>query len=55
MKDEAFGLWKEWEEQYAPNSPSQTLLHDIGQRYWLLNVVHNDFQKPDLLFNFMLS
>ncbi|GAA5803625.1 methylenetetrahydrofolate reductase-domain-containing protein [Helicostylum pulchrum] len=54
-KDDAFELWKEWEEQYAPNSKSQKLLHDIGQRYWLVNVVHNDFQQPDLLFDVMLS
>ncbi|CEJ05016.1 Putative Methylenetetrahydrofolate reductase [Rhizopus microsporus] len=52
-KEEAFGLWKEWEEQYTPNSPSQKLLKDIGDRYWLVNVVHHDFQKPDLLFELL--
>lgn len=54
-KDEAFGLWTEWEEQYAPNSSSQKILKEISDRYWLVNVVHNDFQKPDLLFDVMLS
>ncbi|KAG1079076.1 hypothetical protein G6F42_023939 [Rhizopus arrhizus] len=54
-KDEAFSLWTEWEEQYAPNSSSQKILKEIGDRYWLVNVVHNDFQKPDLLFDVMLS
>lgn len=55
IQDDAFGLWKEWEEQYPPNSKSQKVLHEIGQTYWLVNVVHNDFQQPDLLFDVMLS
>ncbi|CAO3644302.1 unnamed protein product [Mucor hiemalis] len=54
-KEEAFDLWTEWEEEYPPNSKSQLILHDICERYWLVNVVHNDFQKPDLLFDVMLS
>lgn len=54
-QEEAFDLWTEWEEEYPPNSKSQLILHDIGERYWLVNVVHNDFQKPDLLFDVMLS
>ncbi|RCH78609.1 hypothetical protein CU098_001148, partial [Rhizopus stolonifer] len=54
-KDEAFGLWKEWEEQYPPGSSSQKVLEEIRQSYWLVNVVHNDFQKSDLLFNVMLA
>ncbi|CAO3699285.1 unnamed protein product [Rhizopus stolonifer] len=52
-KEEAFGLWKEWEEQYPPNSSSQALLKEIGDSYWLVNVVHHDFQKPDLLFKIL--
>ncbi|KAI9473683.1 MAG: methylenetetrahydrofolate reductase-domain-containing protein [Benjaminiella poitrasii] len=54
-KDEAFGLWTEWEEQYPPGSKSQELLKQVRETYWLVNVVHNDYQKPDLLFNVMLS
>ncbi|KAG1219178.1 hypothetical protein G6F35_007703 [Rhizopus arrhizus] len=53
-KEEAFGLWKEWEEQYPPNSSSQKLLKEIGDNYWLVNIVHHDFQKPDLLFKILL-
>lgn len=54
-KEEAYSLWTEWEQQYAPESATAKLLRDIGQRYWLLNVVHNDFQEPDSLFDAMLS
>ncbi|KAI8375008.1 methylenetetrahydrofolate reductase-domain-containing protein [Choanephora cucurbitarum] len=54
-KEEAFGLWKEWEEQYPPKSPSQKLLENIREQYWLVNVVHHDFQKSNLLFEAMLS
>ncbi|KAI7849817.1 methylenetetrahydrofolate reductase-domain-containing protein [Circinella umbellata] len=53
-KEEAYGLWKEWEQQYAPDSKTAQLLRDIGERYWLINVVHNDFQEANSLFEAML-
>ncbi|KAI8982412.1 methylenetetrahydrofolate reductase-domain-containing protein [Mycotypha africana] len=54
-KEEAFGLWSEWEAQYPRGSPSQKLLKDTKETYWLVNVVHNDYQKPNLLFDAILS
>ncbi|KAI8097425.1 methylenetetrahydrofolate reductase-domain-containing protein [Halteromyces radiatus] len=53
--EEAFGLWKEWEQQYAPDSASAALLKKVGDSYWLVNVVHNDYQLVDGLFNMILS
>ncbi|KAF7731700.1 hypothetical protein EC973_008872 [Apophysomyces ossiformis] len=54
-KDEAYALWTDWEQQYTRESDSAKLLKDIGEQYWLVNVVHNDFQEPDSLFNVFLS
>ncbi|KAI8144096.1 methylenetetrahydrofolate reductase-domain-containing protein [Fennellomyces sp. T-0311] len=53
-KEEAYALWTEWEQQYAPDSKTAQLLRDIGERYWLVNVVHNDYQQPNSLFEAML-
>ncbi|KAI7898172.1 methylenetetrahydrofolate reductase-domain-containing protein [Cokeromyces recurvatus] len=54
-KDEAFELWTEWEEEYPTHSKSQKLLKEVKETYWLVNVVHHDFHKPDFLFNLILS
>ncbi|KAI9321335.1 methylenetetrahydrofolate reductase-domain-containing protein [Dichotomocladium elegans] len=54
-RDEAYHLWTEWEQQYPPDSKTAQLLKTIGDRYWLINVVHNDFQQPNSLFEAMLS
>ncbi|CDH48474.1 methylenetetrahydrofolate reductase [Lichtheimia corymbifera JMRC:FSU:9682] len=53
-RDEAYQLWKEWEQQYPADSKTAQLLRDIAERYWLINVVHNDFQQPSSLFEAML-
>lgn len=54
-QDEAFALWADWQRQYPPNSPSAKLLKDISENYWLVNVVHNDYQQSDGLFKAILS
>jgi len=49
-KDEAFELWAEWAKIYDANSPSAQVLTDIADNWFLVNVVHNDFQKPGAIF-----
>ncbi|ORZ13542.1 methylenetetrahydrofolate reductase-domain-containing protein [Absidia repens] len=53
--EEAFGLWTTWEQQYAPDSDTAKLLKQVGDSFWLVNVVHNDYQQVDGLFNMMLA
>lgn len=43
-KDEAFGLWNEWARSYDRQSPSAQLILDICENWYLVNIVHNDFQ-----------
>jgi len=50
-KDEAFTLWKsQWASLYKEGTPSNLLLNDIANTYYLVNIVDNDFTKPDTLF-----
>lgn len=49
-KDEAFELWSKWAKIYEPNSPSEQLINSIAANWYLVNVVHNDFQKHDAIF-----
>jgi methylenetetrahydrofolate reductase (NADPH) len=53
--EEAFGLWTEWEKKYAPDTDTAKLLKNVGDAFWLVNVVHNDYQLVDGLFNMMLA
>lgn len=52
-RDEAFEIWREWEHLYPQGSESRKLLHQIGHDYWLLNVVNNDFQDEDGIWDIL--
>ncbi|KAI8059531.1 methylenetetrahydrofolate reductase-domain-containing protein [Gongronella butleri] len=54
-KDEAFDLWLQWEKQYTPTSATAELLRHLRESCWLVNVVHNDYQRQNGLFDLMLS
>ncbi|ORZ15536.1 methylenetetrahydrofolate reductase-domain-containing protein [Lobosporangium transversale] len=54
-RDEAFEIWREWEQLYPKGSESRKLLHQIGHDYWLLNVVHNDFRDENGIWDIILS
>ncbi|KAH8928371.1 MTHFR-domain-containing protein [Atractiella rhizophila] len=53
--EEAFALWEEWEQLYAPNSRSRKLLRDIGETRWLISIVHHDYKDDKALWNFLLE
>ncbi|ORX90153.1 MTHFR-domain-containing protein [Basidiobolus meristosporus CBS 931.73] len=48
--EEAFQIWNEWKMIYPPQSPSAKLIQEIGDTYYLVNIVHNDFQNADAIF-----
>lgn len=43
-KDEAFELWNEWARIYDRKTRPAELILDISNRWYLINIVHNDFQ-----------
>ena len=49
-KDEAFQLWVEWSKVYDVNATSAKLLQTIADTWYLVNIVHNDFQNAEALF-----
>lgn len=53
-KDEAYEIWKEWTNLYEPNSATANLLKEIGESYYLVNVVENNFVEGDIfrIFDF---
>jgi methylenetetrahydrofolate reductase (NADPH) len=55
-KDEAFELGQQWAHVYEPNSESRQLITEMMDTFFLVNVVHNDFQAPDAIFRpFMIA
>lgn len=55
-KDEAFELGHQWARFYEPDSPSRTLIKDLMDTSFLVNVVHNDFKDPHAIFkSFLLA
>ncbi|OJT07587.1 Methylenetetrahydrofolate reductase 1 [Trametes pubescens] len=49
-KDEAYELGRQWAKLYEPESPTSKLIDSIMDTYCLVNVVHNDYKKPDAIF-----
>ncbi|KAL1733970.1 methylenetetrahydrofolate reductase-domain-containing protein [Schizophyllum commune] len=49
-KDEAYELGSQWAKVYGPDSPSYKLISEIMDTWYLVNVVHNDFQDRDAIF-----
>ena len=48
-REEAFGLWtSQWASIYAEGGESHTLLCDMAESDWLVNVVENDFVGGDI-------
>ncbi|CCL98595.1 uncharacterized protein FIBRA_00597 [Fibroporia radiculosa] len=49
-KDEAYELGRQWSKYYEPESQTRKLIDDIMETYYLVNVVHNDYKKPEAIF-----
>ncbi|KAG2237170.1 methylenetetrahydrofolate reductase-domain-containing protein [Thamnidium elegans] len=46
-KDEAFELWSKWARIYDRESKPAELILDITKNWYLINIVHNDFQDEN--------
>jgi methylenetetrahydrofolate reductase (NADPH) len=51
-KDEAFGLWKQWQMLHAAGSASNNLIQEIMNTYYLVNIVDNDYINGNI-FTFL--
>lgn len=49
-KDEVFTLASEWSKCYPEDSKSRAVIQDMAENWYLINIVHNDFQAPDAIF-----
>jgi len=49
-KDEFFRLGNDWAHCYDAESESRKVIDSLMQGWWLINIVHNDFQNPDGIF-----
>jgi len=57
-KDEAFTLWNtQWADLYDQASPSHKLISDVSEKFFLVNIVDNDFLNGDIfaIFNEIIS
>ncbi|MCO5565238.1 hypothetical protein L7F22_018911 [Adiantum nelumboides] len=52
-REEAFGIWSEWESLFPANSPTKSLLQEIGQQRWLVTVIHHDYKDEGALWSFL--
>lgn len=50
-KDEAFRLGEEWANCFEPDSASRALVKGMVDSWYLVNIVHNDFQNPEAIFH----
>ena len=49
-KDEAYELGHQWANLYEPGSAASEFVKSFFDTSFLVNVVHNDFRRPDGIF-----
>nr|OQO19365.1 hypothetical protein B0A51_14310 [Rachicladosporium sp. CCFEE 5018]OQO21063.1 hypothetical protein B0A51_11470 [Rachicladosporium sp. CCFEE 5018] len=49
-RDEFYHLGSEWAKCYAEGSASKTLIKDVVDNWYLVNIVHNDFRQARGIF-----
>ncbi|QLL34791.1 hypothetical protein HG536_0H01660 [Torulaspora globosa] len=54
-RDEAFSIWLEWAKLFPRNSQSNSFLRQMHQDYYLVSVVHHDYNQSDELWEILLS
>ncbi|KAF9414363.1 hypothetical protein BGZ94_000415 [Podila epigama] len=50
-KDEAFALWEQWSRCYPVGSKPRELLTLMGDSWYLVNIVDNDYHQPMGIFD----
>lgn len=53
--EEAFGIWEEWSRVYERGSESKKLIDDIGEDYWLVNIIHHEYVESEGLWDLLLK
>jgi len=54
-KDEAFSLWNVWKDLYENNSKAYEVIDKISNEYYLINIVDNNFQRVDKIYDILQS
>ncbi|KAL4398815.1 methylenetetrahydrofolate reductase (NAD(P)H) Met13 [Malassezia pachydermatis] len=49
-KDEAYEIGRRWAHLYPEGSTARTMLSNVFDTWFLVNVVHNDFKKAEVIF-----
>ncbi|KAG0286569.1 hypothetical protein BGZ96_009348 [Linnemannia gamsii] len=49
-KDEAFALWEQWSRCHPQESKPRELLNELGQTWYLVNIVNNDYHEKEGIF-----
>lgn len=52
-KDEAFRLSMEWSNCFETDSAAHKFVQSISESWYLINIVHNDFQSPNGIFDLL--
>jgi methylenetetrahydrofolate reductase (NADPH) len=50
FQDEAYELGRQWAKLYEPDSDARKTIAEIVDTHYLMNVVHNDYKKPEAIF-----
>lgn len=54
-REEAFGIWAEWQRVYAPGTASSRLLERVRKDYWLVSIIHHGFLEEGALWDQLVA
>ncbi|WFD36158.1 methylenetetrahydrofolate reductase [NAD(P)H] [Malassezia cuniculi] len=52
-RDEAFAIWREWEQLHHPRSATRQFIRKVHDSRWLVTVVHHDYKDPNALWKLL--
>ncbi|MBW0506456.1 hypothetical protein O181_046171 [Austropuccinia psidii MF-1] len=54
-KQQAFEIWQDWADSYAPHTITRKFLTELKSSYWLCTIVDHNYKEPEKLWTFVDS
>ena len=54
-REEAFGIWAEWQRVYPAGGATSKLLERVRKDYWLVSIIHHGYLEEGALWDSLIA
>jgi methylenetetrahydrofolate reductase (NADPH) len=54
-REEAFGIWAEWQRVYPAGGATSKLLEKVRKDYWLVSIIHHGYLEEGALWDGLIA